>query len=87
MTVTISYDPFERLIVSLRNDGLLKEADQLYFMIHKVAWTSGSELIGELGQSIKKIKKENANRLSADSIKNIKESMKMVKRVWPGFSI
>lgn len=86
MTASISYEPFDRLIVSLRNDGLLKEADQLYFMIHKVAWTSGSELIGELGQSIKKIKKENINSLSADSIKNIKESMKMVKRVWPGFS-
>ncbi len=85
MTVTISYDPFESLIVTLRNDGLLKEADLLHQMIHKVAWTSGSELIGELGQSIKKIKKENINSLSADSIKNIKESMKMVKRVWPDF--
>jgi len=87
MAVFISSEPFERLIVSLRNDGLLKEADLLDQMIHKVAWTTGSELIGELGLSIEKIRKENIDRLSADSIKNIKESMKLVKRVCPGFSI
>jgi hypothetical protein len=85
MTVTISYEPFDRLIVSLRNDGLLKESDLLHHMIHKVAWTTGSELIGELGQSIKKIRKENPNSLSDDSKKNIQESVEMVKRVWPDF--
>ncbi|MRR17817.1 MAG: hypothetical protein EG826_15320 [Deltaproteobacteria bacterium] len=85
MIVTMSYEPFERLIVTLRDDGLLAESDLLYDMIHKTAWTTGSELIGELGKSIRKIRKENINRLSADSIKNIKESMKMVKEVWPGF--
>ena len=86
MTTTISYEPFERLIAGLRNDGLLKESDLLHHRIHKVAWTTGSELIGELGLSIRKIRKENINRLSADSIKNIEESMKIVKRVWPDFS-
>ena len=86
MTVTISYEPFEKLIVSLRNDGLLKESDKLHYMIHKVAWTTGSELIGELGEAIKAIRKDNLHGLSDDSKKNIRESMDMVKRVWQDFS-
>jgi len=85
MTVTISYEPFEKLMVSLRNDGLLTESDKLHYMIHKVAWTTGSELIGELGEVIKIIKKENPHSLSDDSKKNIRESMEIVKRVWPIF--
>ena len=85
MTVTISYEPFEKLMVSLRNDGLLTESDKLHYMIHKDAWTTGSELIGELGEVIKIIKKENPHSLSDDSKKNIRESMEIVKRVWPIF--
>jgi hypothetical protein len=85
MTVSVSYDPFERLIASLRNDGFVKEADHIHFLIHEVAWTTGSELIGELGQAIKKIKKHRLNALSSASKMNIRESMGMVKRVWPDF--
>lgn len=85
MAVKISYEPFDRLILSLRNDGLNRESEMLHDMIYQTAWTTGSELMGELGQSIKKIRKENLNNLSDDSIKNMKESMQMVKRAWRGF--
>ena len=85
MTLTISYEPFDRLIVSLRNDGPLKEANLLHHMIHSVAWTTSSELIGELGQTIKKISKESPLSISETSKKNMLEAMKMVKRVWPDF--
>lgn len=85
MTVTISYEPFDRLIISLRNDGLLKESNLLHDMIYEIAWTTGSELIGELGQAIKKIRKESPLSLSDDSKKNMREAMEMVKRVWPDF--
>jgi hypothetical protein len=85
MTLTISYEPYDRLIASLRNDGLLKESNLLQHMIHSVAWTTGSELIGELGQAIKKIEKACPLSLSDDSRKNNREAMEMVKRVWPDF--
>ena len=83
MTI-ISYEPFDKLIASLRNDGLIKEADLLHYLITKVAWTTGSELIGELGQTIKRIE-ENMSRLSDNSKENIREAMKIVKQVWPNF--
>jgi hypothetical protein len=84
MTVTISYEPFDKLIESLRNDGLFEEAYQLNDMLHNTAWTSGSELMGELGLLVKKISEENKRRLSDESRRRIGESLDMVKRVWPG---
>lgn len=82
---TISYQPFDDLISFLRADGLNQQADLLDYLIHKVAWTTGSELIGELGQKIKEIKKNDLNHLSAETKKNMDEGMDMVKVVWPDF--
>ena len=85
MTVTISYEPFDRLIMSLRHDGLPRESNLLHDMIYGIAWTTGSELIGELGKAIKKIRVESPLSLSDDSKKNMCEAIEMVKRVWPDF--
>ena len=82
---TISYQPFDDLIGSLRADGLNQQADLLDYLIHKVAWTTSSELIGELGQKIKEITKNDLNHLSAETKKNMDEGMDMVKVVWPDF--
>ncbi|MEW6076733.1 MAG: hypothetical protein AB1724_02855 [Thermodesulfobacteriota bacterium] len=85
MTTTISYAPFEKLIASLRADGLAKDADLLNYMVNKVAWSTGSELMEELGATITKIKKAKPRELSDKSIKNINEAMDMVNRVCPDF--
>jgi hypothetical protein len=85
MTGTFSYEPFEKLIASLGKDGLLKESSLLHNMIHQIAWTTGSELMGELGQTLKRITKENLPRLSDDSREHIREAMEMGRRVWPDF--
>jgi len=82
---TISYQPFDDLIGSLRADGFNQQADSLDYLLHKVAWTTGSELIGELGQKIKEIRKQDFCRLSAETKNNMKEGMDMVKIVWPDF--
>jgi hypothetical protein len=79
------YEPFERLIVSLRADGPAEDADRLHTLIHEVAWTTGSELVGELGKEIHKIKREHANRFSSCTRDRMDEAMRRVKRVWPDF--
>ena len=81
----ISYECFDGLIASLRDDGLSTEADRLYVLLHKVAWTTGSELIGELGQALKKIEKEVLPTMSANSEQKFEDCFKMVYRVWPDF--
>lgn len=85
MTSSISNEPFERLIISLRRDGLSAESDRLNDLIHKVAWTTGSEMIGELGLAVRKIKKEHPKGLSEESKMNIRECLKGVRRIWPRF--
>ena len=81
----MSCDPFERLIVSLRADGLAGDADRLHDLIHKVAWTTGSELMGELGQEIRKLRREHGDRFSANTRNLMDAALQMVERVWPDF--
>lgn len=82
---SISYECFDELTASLRYDGLPAEADRLYVLLHEVAWTTGSELIGELGQALKKIEIDGLRSISASSAQKIEECFKMVCRVWPDF--
>lgn len=81
----ISYEPFERFIVSLRADGLAKDAERLHYLIHKVAWTTGSELVGELGQEISKLHREHGDKFSPSTQDQMEEALQMVARVWPDF--
>lgn len=81
----ISYVPFDELIASLRADGLSADADRLHFMIHKVAWTTGSELIGELGQAMKDMAREHGDCFSDGTRAKLHTAFEMVIRVWPDF--
>jgi hypothetical protein len=85
MAATVSYAPFDDLIACLRRDGLSKEANLLDRLLHKTAWTAGSELLGELGLAVKRIRLEHADDLTEDCKDHISKSMEMVKRVWPAF--
>ena len=77
--------PFDDLIASLRADGLDGEADRLHDLLHKTAWTTGSELMGELGREMKKLKQEHGARFSATTDAKLKAALKLVRRVWPRF--
>jgi hypothetical protein len=50
-----------------------------------MAWTTGSELIGELGLALKRIGREHASDLTETCNACLRKSMEMVKRVWPNF--
>ena len=81
----VCYECFDELTASLRNDGLSKEADRLHVLLHEVAWTTGSELLGELGQELKRIELEGSPKRSTKSLAKIEECFRMVVRVWPDF--
>lgn len=81
----ISYGPFDELIASLRADGLSQEADRLHDLIYKVAWTSGSELLGELGLEMKKLERERGDRFSTPTKAKMDGAWDIVARVWPRF--
>lgn len=78
----ISYECFEELIRRLRVASHTVAADKLDFMLHKVAWTTGSELIGELGLEILAFQRS-APSVSAELQCSLSDCMSMVRRVWP----
>ena len=81
----ISYVPFDELIAYLRKDGLGSQADHLHYLIYKVAWPTGSELIGELGQEMKKLEQQHGTMLSPCTAAKLEAAFDMVRRVWPEF--
>ena len=78
----ISYDCFEELITQLRAEGHVRTADILHHRLHVVAWTTGSELLGELGTVILQFQRSTPS-ISATIQQSLSRSLEMVRRVWP----
>jgi hypothetical protein len=78
----ISYDCFDDLIVQLRATGHTSTADRLDVMLHRVAWTTGSELLGELGMEILQFQRSTPS-VSTALQQSLSRSLEMVRRVWP----
>jgi hypothetical protein len=78
----ISYDCFEDLITQLRAEGHARTADILHHRLHVVAWTTGSELLGELGTVILKFQRSTPS-ISPPLQQALSRSLEMARRVWP----
>lgn len=42
------YDHIDEVVTALKSEGQAEIANQIEFLLHKVAWTTTSELFGEL---------------------------------------
>jgi len=71
-----SYQCFDTLIAYLRSDGHSETANRLHELLHETAWTSGSELIGELGLAIQGFERTVAEPLSPDLWESIRTCMR-----------
>jgi len=78
-----SYRCFDKLIAELRADGHLETAQRLDVLLHEVAWTTGSELIGELGLVIQGFERAASGPLSPELRESIRTCMSEVRKVWP----
>ncbi len=77
------YDCFRQLIQGLRDEGFEKAAGRLDFLLHRVAWTTGSELLGELGLAIRDF--ERTKPAMTSSLRaTLKECKDAVRGAWPG---
>lgn len=57
------YAAVDLLIEELRASGHEADADELHVLTHEMAWTTGSELLGELGLVLRKMKGRHAGPL------------------------
>jgi len=77
-------DEFPAVIDAIRDKlkscGLIGEADRLHTLVHKMAWTTSSELYGELSLALKEIRKER-RELSPEIAGEIDRVLKSIDRV------
>jgi len=57
MTGPGPHTEFDELISMLRAEGHVQVAQRLHYLLHEIAWTTGSELMGELGLAIVKFQR------------------------------
>jgi hypothetical protein len=77
------YECFDELIRQLRVEGHVQPAARLHELLHETAWTTTSELMGELGLAILAFKRSGPS-VSSDLRRLLDSCMRLVRRVWPG---
>jgi hypothetical protein len=85
MPASVRTEPFYALAAALRASGFTDHATRLESVLNGV-WTTSSELIGELGLVVTAIRKE-CRPLAPEQKALLKECMKQVHMVWPGFGL
>jgi hypothetical protein len=82
ITLETGYQHFEELIAQLRSDGHTNTADKLDYMMHRVAWTTGRELIGEFGEALLEFEPTTPS-LSSESRRLLSQCMDFVRQTHP----
>jgi hypothetical protein len=81
-TTQTGYGCFDELIRQLRVEGHVQPAAKLHTLLHEVAWTTGSELIGEFGLTILAFERGEPT-ISSDLRRLLESCMSLVRRAWP----
>jgi hypothetical protein len=80
--MSAAQDPFDGLIQQLRVDGHVESAARLHALLHETAWTTGSELIGELGLAL--LAFERSTPVIGHELRRaLERCMGRVRQVWP----
>jgi hypothetical protein len=78
------YDCFRELIQELRRDHFDEVARRVDSILNRVAWTTSSELVGELGAAIRDF--ERTHPVVSPSLRSaLGRCAQIVIRVWPDF--
>ena len=85
MPETVSSEPFYALASALKESGFTAHSRRLESILNGT-WTTSSELIGELGQAVVAVRKE-CKPLSPAHKALLKECLRQVRIVWPGFGL
>ncbi len=67
----------------LTTEGLAEHASKLHTLVHEVAWTTGSELLGELGLELKRIQELHEPHLPSDLLAGISRALEFTREYWP----
>ena len=85
MPDAVSSEPFVALAAALQESGFTTHSRDLEGILNGT-WTTSSELIAELGQTVLAVRKE-CKPLSPDQKTLVKECLRQVRKAWPGFGL
>jgi hypothetical protein len=78
-------DPFDDLSAELDRNGLDEASKKIRFLLHDCAWTTSSELYGELGLALRAIRQEHWCELDTEARRAFRLATAAVEAVWPDF--
>jgi len=81
----VSSEPFYALAAALKQGGFTAHGENMEAILGG-AWTTSSELIAELGQSVLTVKKECAP-LTPQQKALVRQCLREVRKAWPGFGL
>jgi len=79
--VQTGHQIFEELLSALRTEGHDQISQRLHVLLHEVAWTTSSELMGQLGLVILTFQRS-PQSLSPELQELLCRCMDVVKQVW-----
>ena len=78
------YDCFRAVIQELRREHFDKVAGKVDSTLNRIAWTTNSELVGQLGAVIRDF--ERTQSVVSPSLRSaLEQCARIVVRVWPDF--
>ena len=66
----------------LRESGASDAADELHNILHESAWTTSSELLGEIKLTLVAVRRERKGELSAVILKDIDAFIAFIDKSW-----
>jgi hypothetical protein len=84
--VTSGHEKFDTLVACLHAQGLHAAAESVQCLL-TAAWTTSSELLGELGLELLRIQKAHRSVFSPETDRTFRVCMKAVRKVWPSIRL
>ncbi len=73
----------DAVIDRLREYGYAGKAEELRGTVHETAWTSGSEMLGEIGLCLLRIQQSLGREPPAGVSEGLARCLKVVRKTWP----
>ena len=90
---TLAKKPFEltseldAVIGNLRECGHAGKAEELRGIVHETAWTTSSEMLGEIGLCLLRIQQSLGRKPAAEVSKGLARCLKAVRKTWPDIKL
>lgn len=77
------FPSLDKAVEVLRASGFYAEANALNTVAHYVAYTTSSEMTGEIGKKIRELQRSLGSRIPAQAAASLEEALSEIRKIWP----